>query len=161
MTLFECYSKPPSDITVLKLSDTDKSLFANSPLSPVWLSYRTCHSCQSGMLWYTCMILNCIISVFESLQQYHDTPVVCHWFIGKHCAGSNNMFSTMLGLLYTPLEQQQYNISWLVWEIHLQLTKNVQLPLPSRQYDVDNHQWIWKHMHHDKEAGFCYMFIST
>ena len=57
MTLFECYSKPPSDITVLKT--------------------------------------------------------------------------------VTP---QQYNISWIVWEIHLQLTKNVQLPLPSRQYDIDNQQ---------------------
>ena len=51
------------------------------------------------------------------------------------------MFSTMLGLSHVlHSDSSSYILSWLVWEIYLQLTKNVQLPLPSRQYDVDNQQ---------------------
>ena len=61
------------------------------------------------------MVLNCIISVFEVLQQYLDRPVVRHWFTSvfnrvqltakvyhsKHCAGSDNLFSSyMLGILH-------------------------------------------------------------
>ena len=34
-------------------------------------------SFQSGMLWY---VLNCIICVFEVLQQYLDRPAVHHRF---------------------------------------------------------------------------------
>ena len=48
------------------------------------------------------------------------------------------MFSTMLGLLHSTRTAAVKFFH--VWEMYLQLTKNVQLPLPSRQYDVDNQQ---------------------